>query len=65
MDSDTRRADTVEWSHMWLGFRVYKWFCISYGREHVPKKSEAKKKPQSDISKKRLCRGKWTCALLH
>ena len=41
------------------------WFCISYGREHVPKKSEAKKKFQSDIFKKRLRRGKWTCALLH
>jgi hypothetical protein len=48
---------------MWLDF--YKWFCISYGREHVPKKSEAKKKFQSDIFKKRLRRGKWTSCLLH
>ena len=59
----TVETDTIEWSHMWLDF--YKWFCISYGREHVPKKSEAKKKFQSDIFKKRLRRGKWTCALLH
>jgi hypothetical protein len=48
---------------MWLDF--YKWFCISYGREHVPKKSEAKKKFQSDIFKKRLRRGKWGNCLLH
>ena len=59
----TVETDTIEWSHMWLDF--YKWFCISYGREHVPKKSEAKTKFQSDIFKKRLRRGKWTCALLH
>jgi putative DNA primase/helicase len=56
-------TDTIEWSYMWLDF--YKWFCVSYGREHVPKKSEAKKKFQSDIFKRRLRRGKWSNCLLH
>jgi P4 family phage/plasmid primase-like protien len=56
-------TDIIEWSHMWTDF--YRWFCVSYGKEHVPKKSEAKKKFQSDIFKRRLKHGKWNYCLLH
>ncbi len=52
--------NVIEWSHMaamWTDF--YRWFCVSYGKGHVPKKSEAKKKFQSDIFKRRLKHGKW------
>ena len=56
----TVETDTMEWSRMWLGpLGFYKRACISYGREHVPKKSEAKKKLQSDVAKERIRRGKW------
>lgn len=55
--------DCVAWADLWTDF--YSWFVRSHGREHLPKKSEAKRKFQSDIFKRRLHHGKWWRCVLH
>ena len=55
--------DDIMWSDLWKDF--HGWFVRSHGREHMPKKSEAKRKFQSDIFKRKLEKGKWTRCKLH
>ena len=40
--------DDVKWTDLWSDF--YAWFVLSYGRSHIPKKAEAKKKFQETLN---------------
>jgi P4 family phage/plasmid primase-like protien len=40
--------DDVKWTDLWADF--YAWFVLSYGRSHIPKKAEAKKKFQETLN---------------
>jgi P4 family phage/plasmid primase-like protien len=40
--------DDVKWTDLWSDF--YAWFVLSYGRSHIPKKTEAKKKFQETLN---------------
>ena len=40
--------DDVKWTDLWSDF--YAWFVLSYGKSHIPKKAEAKKKFQETLN---------------
>jgi P4 family phage/plasmid primase-like protien len=40
--------DEVKWTDLWTDF--YAWFVLSYGKSHIPKKAEAKKKFQETLN---------------
>lgn len=40
--------DDVKWTDLWSDF--YAWFVLSYGRSHIPKKAEAKKKFEETLN---------------
>ena len=42
----------MKWTDLWSDF--YAWFVLSYGRSHIPKKAEAKKKRDAANAKPQI-----------